>query len=425
MELGRDVLVSPTQEVPVVEGELVLAIRALADCGVGSKAIARALGVARNTVRRYLRQSSDIVDQVRPAARRLTDDRCLEARTLYDGPAGGNAVVVQRLLAERGLTVSVRTIERAVADLRRERRVAQLATVRVETAPGDQLQIDFGQKRVRIAGTDVRVFLLVAVLSYSRRLFVKAFLNERQDDWREGIAGAFTHFGGVPRTLLGDNARALVLGRDRGTGTVLFHPTYLAFCRDWDVQPRACAPYRARTKGKTEAGVKFVKRNGLAEQAFDSFAALEAHLRAWMAMADAREHGTTHEAPRLRFDRAERPMLRPLPARALPRREQRLRRRVAHDAFVDVDTVRYSVPYRLVRDHVDVVVEEQMVRVFHGTAVVATHARSREPYARVIDPTHFAGLWRPAFTPVDMTAAPLAVLGRDLAAYAAVVEGGQ
>ena len=118
-------------------------------------------------------------------------------------------------------------------------------------------------------------------------------------------------------------------------------------------------------------------------------------------------------------------MLRPLPARALPRREQRLRRRVAHDAFVDVDTVRYSVPYRLVRDHVDVVVEEEMVRVFHGTAVVATHARSREPYARVIDPTHFAGLWRPAFTPVDLTAAPLAGLGRDLAAYAAIVDGGQ
>ena len=331
---------------------------------------------------------------------------------------------MQRLLAERGLTVSVRTIERAVADLRRERRVAQLATVRVETSPGDQLQIDFGQKRVQIAGTWVRVFLLVAVLSYSRRLFVKAFLNERQDDWREGIAGAFTHFGGVPRTLLGDNARALVVGRDRGTGTVLFHPTYLAFCRDWDVQPRACAPYRARTKGKTEAGVKFVKRNGLAEQAFDSFAALESHLAAWMVTADAREHGTSHEAPCLRFDRAERPMLRPLPARALPRREQRLRRRVAHDAFVDVDTVRYSVPYRLVRDHVDVAIDEQMVRIFHGPTLVATHVRSLEPYDRVIDPTHFAGLWRPAFPPIGVATTPLTTLGRDLADYAAVVGGG-
>jgi transposase len=423
MEFERDVLVSPSGEVPVIEGELVTAIRTLAGRGVGKKAIAREVGVAVNTVRRYLRQPIAAGVQVRPSARRLTDERRQEARTLYEGPAGGNAVVVQRLLGERGLTISVRTIERAVADIRRERRVAQLATVRVETPPGDQLQIDFGQKRVRIAGAWVRVFLLVAVLSYSRRLFVKAFLNERQDDWREGIAAAFQHFGGVPRTLLGDNARALVLGRDRATGSVIFHPAYLAFCRDWDVQPRACAPYRARTKGKTEAGVKYTKHNGLADQDFDSFAALETHLAGWMVTADQRIHGTTHEAPIVRFDRDERQALRPLPLRALPRREQHLRRRVANDAFIDIDTVRYSVPHRLVRDFVEAVIEEQAVRIMHGSSVVATHRRSFEPFDRVIDPAHFAGLWRPAGA-VDRDVTALAALGRDLADYAAVIAGG-
>jgi len=408
----------------VIEGELVATIRELASRGVGSKTIARTVGVARNTVRRYLREPIAPGVQRRPAARRLTDDARREARALYEGPAGGNAVVVQRLLKERGTDVGVRTIERVVADIRRARRATALATVRVESAPGDQLQIDFGHKRVRIAGEWVRVFLLVAVLSYSRRLFVKAFLNERQDDWREGIAGAFTHFGGVPRTMLGDNARALVIGRDRATGTVIFHPAYVAFCRDWDVQPRACAPYRARTKGKTEAGVKYVKRNGLADLEFASFAALERHLAEWMVVADARIHGTTHEAPRVRFDRDERAVLRPLPVRALPRREQRLRRRVAHDAFVDVDTVRYSVPHRLVRDHVDVVIDEQVVRIFHGPTLVATHARSREPFAQVVDPTHYAGLWRVAATDAPPADSTLARLGRDLAAYAAVVAGG-
>ena len=422
MEQEQGVLVSPTVEVPVIEGEVVTAIRTLAGRGVGKKAIAREIGVAVNTVRRYLRQPIGAGMQVRPSARRLTEERRQEARALYEGPAGGNAVVVQRLLGERGLTISVRTIERAVADIRRERRVAQLATVRVETPPGDQLQIDFGQKRVRIAGAWVRVFLLVAVLGYSRRLFVKAFLNERQDDWRDGIAAAFQHFGGVPRTLLGDNARALVLGRERATGSVIFHPGYLDFCRDWDVQPRACAPYRARTKGKTEAGVKYTKRNGLAEQDFESFAALETHLAAWMVTADQRIHGTTQEAPIVRFDRDERQALRPLPIRALPRREQRLRRRVANDAFIDVDTVRYSVPHRLVRDYVDVLIEEQHVRIVYGATVVAMHRRSFEPFDRVIDPAHFAGLWRPAAVSGDVTT--LAALGRDLADYAAVIAGG-
>jgi transposase len=423
MEFERGVLVSPTTEVPVLEGQVVTAIRTLASRGVGKKAIAREVGVALNTVRRYLREPILPGQQARPAARRLTDEHREEARRLYEGAAAGNAVVVQRLLAERGCVISVRTVEREVADIRRAQRVAALATVRVETAPGDQLQIDFGQQRVQLAGARVRVFLLVAVLSYSRRLFVKAFLNERGDDWREGIAAAFLHFGGLPRTLLGDNARALVLGRDRATGTVSFHPTYLAFCRDWDVQPRACAPYRARTKGKTEAGVKYVKRNALADQPFDSFGALEQHLATWMAIADQRCHGTTREAPIVRFERDERALLRALPRRALPRRTQRLRRRVALDAFVDVDTIRYSVPHRLVRDHVDVVVEERLVRIFHGTQIVATHARSTEPFTRVVDVAHYAGLWRSALD--DGPTPGLALLGRDLADYAAVVDGGQ
>ena len=86
--------------------------------------------------------------------------------------------------------------------------------------------------------------------------------------------------------------------------------------------------------------MKYVKYNGLADQTFESFAALETYLTAWMRTADQREHGTTHEAPLIRFDRDECQALRPLPARALARREQRLRRRVANDAFVDVDTVR-------------------------------------------------------------------------------------
>jgi transposase len=361
--------------------------------------------------------------QTRPAARRLSDARREEARTLYEGAAEGNAVVVHSLLQKDGVRASIRTVERAVADLRRASRAMALATVRVESPPGDQLQINFGQKRVSLGGVEVRVFFLVAVLSYSRRLFVKAFLSERQDDWREGIAAAFTHFGGVPRTVLGDNARALVLTRDRATGTVMFHPAYLAFCRDWDVQPRACAPYRARTKGKTEAGVKYVKRNAVAGRAFLSFAALEAHLTAWMTEADGRTHGTTHETPRARFDREERAALRPLPQRSLPRRERRLSRRVAHDALVDVDTVRYSVPHRLVRDQVEVVIADDVIRIFHGTALVATHARTQEPYARVVDPAHYAGLWRPPSA--EATPAPtLASLGRDLADYAAAVAGG-
>ena len=380
MELERDVLVSPTGEVPVIEGELVATIRELAGRGVGSKTIARTVGVARNTVRRYLRQPIAAGVQVRPAARRLTDDGSREARVLYEGrgrrqcrrraaPAGG-----ARRRRSAFAPSSARSRTFVAAHARRGARDGSRRNAR----PAISCRSTLARSGSGSLANGCRVFLLVAVLSYSRRLFVKAFLNERQDDWREGIAAAFTHFGGVPRTLLGDNARALVVGRDRATGTVMFHPAYLAFCRDWDVQPRACAPYRARTKGKTEAGVKYVKRNGLADLEFESFAALETHLAGWMALADERIHGTTHEAPIVRFDRDE---------RAMPYARCRSARcRAASSGCADASrTMRSSTSTRSATacriDWCAITSRSssmsRRVRIFHGTTLVATHVRSR------------------------------------------------
>lgn len=416
----RKIVAAPEAEVSMVEAELVRRMRGLHEAGWGAKRIAREVGVARNTVRRYLRSATAEV-QTRPRARALDDDGRSEARQLFEGAAQGNAVVVQQMLGERGVEASVRTVQRAVSEQRRDKRVADLATVRFETEPGAQMQIDFGEKKMMIAGQLVCVYLLVAVLGYSRRLFVKAFLNQRSDDWREGIAAAFRHFGGVTRVVLGDNAKALVIARDRVAETLTFHPAYLAFCREWGVLPRACGPYRARTKGKTESGVKYVKRNALAGRAFDSFTHLEQHLTSWMVLADEREHGTTHESPLARFERDERHTLRPLPVGPLVVRHRRLKRRVSNDAFVDIDTVRYSVPFKLVRAHVEVLVGDEVVEVFHGVVRVATHRRSMEPHARIVDPAHFDGLWRR--TPkVPTTSSPLEAMGRRLSDYEAAIE---
>jgi transposase len=423
---GEGVVVAPQMAggVPMVEHEVVRKIRTLAKAGWGAKRIGKELGVARNTVRRYLRGGQGALTQARPEARVLDEVQQAKAVQLWEGPAEGNAAVVRKLLEAEGVETSLRTVQRALAGRRRAAIAAELATVRFETAPGKQMQIDFGEKKVWVGDKLVKVYLLVAVLSHSRRLFVRAFLNQRGDDWREGIAGAFVHFGGVPVDVLGDNAKALVLDRDKEAGTVRFHPTYLSFCRDWDVQPKACGPYRARTKGKTESGVKYVKRNALAGRRFASFAELEGHLVEWMREeADVRIHGTTHERPIDRFERDEKAALRPLPLRPLPRRQQRLKRRVAHDALVDVDTVRYSVPHQHVREHVEVVVGDEQVRVYRGPELIATHVRSREPYARVVVPAHWKGLWRTTSVEV-MAPSNLPALGRTLDEYAAVIERG-
>lgn len=121
MEQEQGVLVSPRAEVPVVEGEMVTAIRELTSRGWGAKAIAAELAIARNTVRRYQRGAVAGV-KVRPSARRLSVEDRAAAQALFQREAEGNAVVVQQLLAERGCAVSVRRVQRAVAPVRAGRR---------------------------------------------------------------------------------------------------------------------------------------------------------------------------------------------------------------------------------------------------------------------------------------------------------------
>jgi transposase len=154
---------------------------------------------------------------------------------------------------------TLRHVERRVADWRRELKAQARATVRFETPPGKQLQIDFGEARVWIGEEKLRVHLFVATLGFSRRMHVRASPRERQADWFEGMESAFLHFGGVPAEVLLDNARALVEQHDAVTREVRFSAKLHAFARHWGFRPRACVPYRARTKGKDERGAGYVK----------------------------------------------------------------------------------------------------------------------------------------------------------------------
>jgi transposase len=414
------------EDTRMLEPEVVDRIHELSGQGLGSKRIARQLGISRNSVRRYL-AGATVGFQQRPAARCLDNDTLREVLDLYGTVAEGNAVVIQQELARRGIHVELRTLQRAVLPLRQEERAEALATVRFETPPGQQTQIDFGEKIVRIADQRVNVYLMTAVLGYSRRLYCRAFLAQRQDDWLEGIDGAFQHFGGLTEQILCDNASPLVVSHDRQSGEVVWNAGFEAFCRDRGLTARACRPRRARTKGKIENGVGYVKHNALAGRSFDSFAELERHLATWQdTVADQRIHGTTRERPALRFERDERAVLRPLPSRPLPTRTRRLKRRVSTDCFVDIDTIRYSVPYRHVRETVEVVVKEEEVEVWLRGTCIAKHARSREPRAWVRNLTHFEGLFRRrgdthTLPPPSPAADPVR---RPLSIYAELVEGG-
>lgn len=366
----------------------------LAKLGWGAKRIARELGCERNTVKRYLRLGGW---QPYGSPKRASKLDGLEdwLAENFKKHAGNADVVRQDLKSVHGLEVSLRTVERAVKPLRQELAKLREATVRYETPPGQQLQIDFGQKTVRIQGEAVKIYLFVATLGYSRRVYAQAFTNERQSSWFEGLEGAFRHFGGTTKEVLFDNASALVTSHNRETREVVFNDRLKAFCSYYGVVPRACAPFRARTKGKDERGVGYVKSNAIAGHEFKVFEAINEHLMTWTReISDQRIHGTTGERPAERFTRDEAAALTPISGKAPFYQIREMIRVVSNDSFVDVDTNRYSVPWRLIGETVTVSVVNDLVKVSFAAQDVASHPQCRGRHQLTRCPEHFEGIFR-------------------------------
>lgn len=400
-------------------------------CGWGVKRIGRQLGCSHHTVKAYL--AADGMKPFRPAVRSKRLDG-LEGwlRERFLRHRGNADVVRQDLLAEKGVAVSRRTLQRAVEPYRRALKAEALATTRFETPPGRQLQIDFGERLVEIGGATVKAFVFVATLGHSRRLHVRAFLGEKQEHWFTGLESALTTFGGVPEEVLMDNPRALVVRHDAVSRSVQFNDRLLAFAKHWGFRPRACAPYRARTKGKTESGVGYVKKNGIAGHSFTSWEAFEAHLARWeREVANARVHGTTGEAPITRFERDEAHRLKPLGGRPSFGILRELTRIVGNDCAVEVDTNSYSVPWRLIGERVAVTVAAGTVRVRHGGREVAVHEQSQGRRLRIVDSAHLEGVAgrdgavrRPQIgSPASPASSPAPALLRPLAEYEAAIGG--
>jgi len=396
----------------------------LHELGWGYKRIGRELGVSPNTVRGWLR-AGGWRPYKSPKRDQVLDGREEWLRTQFL-KHGGNADVVHQLLAKEGVEVSLRTVERAVVAYREEVRVEAEATTRFETAPGQQLQVDFTQAYATIAGKRERVYVCVLTLGYSRRLAAFAWSCERQAQWFLAMEHAFARFG-VPRQMLVDNARALVDHHNVETREVKFNEKFLAFCKHWDVVPRACAPYRARTKGKVERSCGYVKRNGIAGREFASWEALQGWLDAWCRdVADQRVHGTTGERPADRYERSEAEHLRKADRPSfLARRE--VRRRVGDDYRVEMDTNRYTVPYVHIGRWVKVRVEGTELSVRRmtdddGAEPIARHVVARGRNQDVRDPAHAVGLMR-APVEVDEPVLETDPLARALSVYDDAVGG--
>lgn len=372
-------------------------IKALAHRGVYLTDIAAELGVHPKTVRRALQRGRAPTPKPPPRGSKLDPFKPQVDQLLNEGV--WNAVVILRELQAAGYTGSHSILRDYIAPKRALR--PSRATVRFETPPGRQLQSDWGELLTFVAGVPTKVYFIVNELAYSRRFHFWAAPHNDAEHTYEGLIRSFEYFGGVPAEVLVDNQKAAVL-LHHGDG-LQFNPRFLDLGTHYGFRPRACRPYRARTKGKDERMVGYVKHHFFVRyRSFESWAHLNQLAAQWLREeADPREHGTHHEVVATRFAR-EAPSLQPLPSTRYDTAYLE-HRRVSWDCYIEVRANRYSVPARLAGQQVRVRIGlDGTLRVFAGEVLVATHQLQPATTGWVTVAEHHAALWDAVSGPVEV-----------------------
>jgi len=261
------------------------------------------------------------------------------------------------------------------------------AYLRLRTLPGEQAQVDWGHfGHLDIGRARRPLMAFVMVLSHSRRIFLRFFPDARMESFLRGHAAAFDAWGGVPRVLLYDNLKSVVLER-RGDA-VRFHPTLLSFAGQYRYEPRPVAIARGNEKGRVERAIRYVRDGFFAARTFRDLDDLNAQADAWCVgpASDRRCPGEPDRTVREVFAEESSRLL------ALPDNPAPLLERVAvsvgKTAYVRFDLNDYSVPHTFVRRVLTVLADPREVRIVDGGTVLACHQRSYDKGAQIEDPAH-------------------------------------
>jgi transposase len=335
--------------------------------------IARQSGLDRKTVRRYIERGLEPPSygprRPRPT---LLDPFTSYLRERVKAYPGLTASRLLRELKDLGYQGSYT----AVTDLLRDVRPPAEPgfEVRFETAPGEQGQVDFAQFQVVFTDeptTPRIVWLFSMVLGYSRLMWARFVVHQDLATVLRCHAAAFEAFGGAPRELLYDRMKTVVTGEgDRGG--IIYNRALIDLARHYGFHPKACRPYRAKTKGKVERPFRYVREDFFLAGSFRNLVDMNEQLRRWLdRVANPRVHATTRRVVNEAFAE-EQPHLKQLPLAPF-RAVLRLERRISREGMVSVGGNFYSVPDATRRRTVEVHTLAEEIRIFEDGTLIAAH----------------------------------------------------
>lgn len=365
-------------------------IRALSRQGYSYAEIGRIVGRDWRTVKRYLEHGAQPVYRRRRMASKLDPFKPLIDQWLAAQPRLLATRVHQDLARDYGFEGGYDTVRRYVERSRPKPSVR--SEVRFETAPGFQAQVDWSHEEpIRTSsGLELPLYCFHMVLGHSRDSFCALTGSQDLVTFWSCHRQAFRHFGGVPRELLYDRTKTVVrqhVGRDVTLERRIFHPEALASAHHYGFSLRLCQPYRAKTKGKVEHDVSYVRERLIRGHSFTSYEQANIAWRSWNEdVARQRVHGTHGEIVAVRAER-DRSALLVLPATDYLVVE-RTTRVVARDGFFSFEGRRYHVPNAKPGERVELILgpaELEVYSLIDGRRI-ARHERGRP--ARVLpDPT--------------------------------------
>lgn len=355
--------------------------------------IATQLGLHHDTVQRAVGRSErgDAVTVERLVPSVLDPYKPLILEVLEKHPTL-TATRVYEMVKARGYAAGVVQVRRYVRRVRPQSRAE--AYLRRETLPGEEAQVDwgcFGTLQVGHAKRPLSCFVLV--LSHSRGMYARFALDQTLESFLAGHVAAFAALGGVPRAILYDNLKSVVL--ERKGDAIRFHPRLLELAGHYHFAPKPCAPYRGNEKGKVERTIRYLRDSFFAAREYRSLDDLNGQLARWIRdTAHARPVPADASGRRvLEALNAERARLLPLPEHAFP---TDVVRAVASGKtpYVRFDGNDYSIPHTLVKKPLTLVASHERVRLLDGTSEVASHARSYDKGRVLETPAHLEALAR-------------------------------
>lgn len=363
----------------MIERRTVFEIHRLKDMGVPESLIASQLGISRPTVLKYLRNPDG--KQARKRRPSILDSYKKFIDQILEEHSGVPGTVIMAKIREQGYRGGYTIVKDYI---REKTRKSTQAFMRFESAPGRQMQTDWGYFGMIACGNVKRKLSAFAITeSYSRMLYVEFTHSQKQAVLHQCLLNAFSYFGGTPMELLVDNMVTAVI--ERQGRIVRFNDSFLDFLRPLRINPVACNVRQPQEKGKIERSIGYIRRNFWPLRDIKDLADANIQVRRWMdETANVRVHGTTGEKPAQRFKAVK---LRPLPEH-LPDCRDTVSVYAHKDFSVRYDNNFYTVPPWAVGRHLTLKADHETVSIFYKDKTIAVHGRCFESGKRIENPNH-------------------------------------